>query len=439
MPLLPGYNHFGGIHWETAALKNALAYAGVTAPHTGKPLSEAMCLGVASGIAAGYQFCPSIPSWEKKLGPPPLELPKDCSLEDQYMLGYRCGSGISIVSRFHAFSTHADKYEVPLKRLGCRTTVKETAGLKAAQQHLVDALAAGKPALLWCSSMKLTWLGWAGTCGMYSTLCCGLDEAKGLAYMSDRGPTPMELTLDELTFTRNRVCSLKNRLLTFDPPAKLDEKTLAKAALEGIRACAGDFIKPKLSTFNLPGLLDGSKLIANPKNKRGWPTVFGGKGGKLGGTEGGRIYLPLRDMFDAIETAGTGGGLMRPLYADFLNEAAALTGGKGLAACAEQYRNLAKAWTALAEACLPDRVKPFKQTKSLLRKREKTLREKGGKAMKQIDQCGMDLHAIEMDMRKELPFDDAQARELLESIGQRMAELHAMETNTAKALAAAAR
>ena len=287
--------------------------------------------------------------------------------------------------------------------------------------------------------MKLTWLGWAGTCGMYTTVCFGIDDDKGVALMSDRGPTPVTLTLDELAFTRNRVCSFKNRSLTFDAPKKLDDKTLAKAALEGIRACAGDFIKPKLGTFNLPGLLEGSKMVANAKNKKGWPVVYGGKKGALGGKEGARLYLPLRDLFDSIETAGTGGGLMRPLYADFLDEAAKITGRDALAACATQYRALAKEWTALAEACLPDKVKPFKQTKALLRKREKTLREKGGKAIKQIDKAGQDLYSLEMDMRKEMPLDDAQVRELLEAVGEHMADLHAKETEAAKALAAAAK
>lgn len=37
MTKLKGYKHFGGRHYETGTLHNALAYQGVKAPHTGKP------------------------------------------------------------------------------------------------------------------------------------------------------------------------------------------------------------------------------------------------------------------------------------------------------------------------------------------------------------------------------------------------------------------
>jgi len=287
--------------------------------------------------------------------------------------------------------------------------------------------------ILWLAAMKLTWLGWAGTCGMYSSLCHGVDEAKGEALLSDRGPDSVSISLDELAFLRNRVCSFKNRSLSFEPPAKLDEKSLKKAVSEGIAACAADFRKPKLGTFNLPGLLEWSKVIANPKNKKGWPVVYGGGSGGAGG---GRLYLPLRDAFDSIETAGTGGGLMRGMYADFLEEAAALLGSSTLRGAAQTYRDLAMQWTALAEACLPDRVKPFKQTKALLRKRNALLVEKGEKGGKQAAAVVAELQAIEAETAKAFPLDAAQTRDLLESLASRIASLHAAETEAATMLRA---
>ena len=424
MPILENFHHFGGTHWETAALKNTLAYSGVTSPHTGKPLSEAVCLGISGGIAAGYSFCPSIPSWESKLGPPPSIVPADASEEEKYIRQFRCGSGVSIVSKHHDFSTGSDRYDIPLKRLGCKTTIKESTGPKAAHQHLLDALAAGRPAFLWTAAMKLTWLGWAGTCGMYSTLCFGIDEGKCEAYMSDRGATAVTLTIDELMFLRNRVCSFKNRLLTFEPPRKLDEKTLKAAVNAGLAACAGDFKKPKLGTFNLPGLLEWSKVIANPKNKKGWPTVY----------PGGRLYLPLRDAFGSIETAGTGGGLMRSMYADFLDEAAIILNRPALHAAAKTYRALALQWTALAEACLPDAIKPFRQTKALLRKRDAIFAEKGAKGEKDMARVAVELSAIETQMREALPLNPNDVKAMLEGLSSQIAALHQAETEASAAL-----
>lgn len=424
MPILENFHHFGGTHWETAALKNTLAYSGVTSPHTGKPLSEALCLGIGGGIAAGYSFCPSIPAWETKLGPPPQTLPAGASDEEKYMQQFRCGSGISVVGKYHAFSTGADRYDIPLKRLGCKTTIKESTGPKAAHQHLLDALASGRPAFLWTAAMKLTWLGWAGTCGMYSTVCFGIDEAKGQAFVSDRGATAITIPVDELMFLRNRVCSFKNRLLTFEPPKKLDEKMLKSAVNDGLAACAADFKKPKLGTFNLPGLLEWSKVIANPKNKKGWLMVY----------PGGRLYLPLRDAFDSIETAGTGGGLMRSMYANFLDEAAMILNRPALHSAAKTYRELASQWTALAEACLPDSIKPFKQTKALLRKRNALFAGKGAKGEKEIAKVAADLYTIEKQMREALPLGANDAKAMLQSLATQIAALHKAETEASAAL-----
>ena len=53
MTQVPGYRSFGGVHPDTAALKNLLAQAGGRAPHSGKPLTEAAILGIAGGIGAG--------------------------------------------------------------------------------------------------------------------------------------------------------------------------------------------------------------------------------------------------------------------------------------------------------------------------------------------------------------------------------------------------
>ena len=45
---------FTGRHWETGSIHNALAMQGIKAPHTGKPYSEALLLGISGGIAFGY-------------------------------------------------------------------------------------------------------------------------------------------------------------------------------------------------------------------------------------------------------------------------------------------------------------------------------------------------------------------------------------------------
>ena len=54
MPTLENFTQFEGRYWDTAAIRNALDYQGVKAPHTGEPYSEAMLLGISGGVTFGY-------------------------------------------------------------------------------------------------------------------------------------------------------------------------------------------------------------------------------------------------------------------------------------------------------------------------------------------------------------------------------------------------
>ena len=54
MPILENYQQFNGRHWETGTVCNFLAYTGVKAPHTGRPYSEALLMGVSGGAVMGY-------------------------------------------------------------------------------------------------------------------------------------------------------------------------------------------------------------------------------------------------------------------------------------------------------------------------------------------------------------------------------------------------
>src|SRR5690242_7760181 len=66
MPTLKNYRQFDGLHWETGFLRNIFEYQGVTAPHTGKPLSEALLMGVNGGLCAGY-FAFEYEGWDPHL------------------------------------------------------------------------------------------------------------------------------------------------------------------------------------------------------------------------------------------------------------------------------------------------------------------------------------------------------------------------------------
>jgi hypothetical protein len=55
-------------------------------------------------------------------------------------------------------------------------------------------------------------------------------------------------------------------------------------------------------------------------------------------------------IYDDIENYGTGGGLCRPIFADFLFEADAATGIDVLRTLGDQFAELGRRWTELADA-----------------------------------------------------------------------------------------
>jgi hypothetical protein len=400
-----GFTPLGGRTGESAALASLLAHAGAVNPHTGQPFSEALCFGIAGGIGAGYSFCPSVPR-------------------------YGGGSGVSIVGRYQTYATNASWYQGFCDRLGIDMHITETGGPGKAYQNLVAELRAGLPTVVWCSRARLPFLGnpqESHDLWMHSFVIYALDEAKGLAYGADRPPSPVTITLDALAAARNGVCSHKNRTLTMRPPNTLAPQKVAAAVRDAIRATTQELLQGKMKTFSLPGLEIWAKMITNDKNKDGWRVVFQDK----------LMYDALRDIFDSIETCSTGGGLYRTLYAEFLDEASKVTGKVALSELAGRYRVLGQQWTELAESALPDKVKPFKQTKELLRKKCWLYETKGMQAEKQTTEAAGKLRALTSEIRRAFPLDAGQTTALLEGLREQITELHQAEVAAAEGLRAA--
>jgi len=369
-------NFAPGAHFETANVRNLLRASGVE-------ISEAMCLGIGGGIAAGYQYCPSVQSYET--------------------LDY---SGVQLVPRVKLMTTNGAWYRDTFARLGLEMDVRESTGKKAAAANLIAGLDAGKIVVAWTTPAGLAHsLSWTSTCGMYTVLVHSVS-ADTVTYSDHVSVRKMDLT--EFNAARERVCSFKNRTLTVNV-SKIAEKQWKSAVMAGLRETAGDFEKPRLGTFNLPGLKEGVGLV-NGKNKRSWPVVFPGR----------NILLPMRDIYESIEL-GTGAGLMRPLYAAFLDEASALLGRPELGAVAESYKGLAKQWTEFAEFILP---KPFAETK---------------KAMKKLANGDLSQKEKLAALRKEpFPWDAAKIESFVAEAADRMGALYERELAVSKELAAAA-
>lgn len=402
--LVQNFRQFGGRHYETAAMRNILAHVGMVSPASGQPLTEAMCLGIAGGIAAGYSFCPSRPEGDE-------------------------GSGVTVIGRYKAYVTGADYYTGLFDKLKVRTTIKETTSEKSAYRNLVDAISSQRPAIVWCAPFGLTYASHPRTCSMYSFIVYGVDEARQMALVSDRAHTGWEMDLNELAASRKDVCSHKNRLMTIDAPIKLTQDTLKSAVMNGVQACVRDLMVPHIKTFNLPGLLEWARVLPSVRNRKGWLVVY----------PDGNLYPALRDTFDSIETAGTGGKLFRDMYAEFLEEAAPIAGRDKFKRCADLYRTLGNRWQNFAHQALPDAHPAFSRTKELLLERKSLVESVGTPARPRMQEIHDELVSLEQQMHDHFPLGHDDSLELLNQMAAEIESLYELEMDAAEALESATR
>ncbi len=387
--IIKSYKLLGGTHPETATIKNVLASLGVKAPHTGKPFTEAMLLGVAGGLGIGYIL------WEFK----------------------KYASAILVM----AFQ---NKWNYPVKfttnlcnRLGIKPVFKETSGTVAAEKHLKEALENGTPAIAWVDQFHLPYMHLPETlngCMSWIVTAYGLDEAGNKVFIDDLGKKPLTLSGEEFAKARARIPSYKNRLLLLEAPKAID---IENAIIEGIRDCV-NYLGAKSDTFALPAIAKWAKLMTDTKNSKGWPVVFKKRNG---------LYSTLTSIYEGIAHRDSDGDGLRAMYADFLSEASAVINTPRLKEIAAQYKKIAKMWANLADACLPDSVQPFKETKKLLDKKYELLRTQGDAGLKEVAKMSKKLNDWDGALNKQIPLNDRQIDELFADIQARLYDIHAAE------------
>ena len=118
MAILPNYNAFDGRHYETGTVHNALSYQGIKAPHTGKPYSEALLMGVSGGAAFGYFTF--------------------------HYTGYDPQLNLITRNTFDPMETLFDRLAMPRE-------VLQTSSADKGEENLIDVLEDGQPAIVWAN------------------------------------------------------------------------------------------------------------------------------------------------------------------------------------------------------------------------------------------------------------------------------------------------
>jgi hypothetical protein len=389
MPTLSDYDHFAGRHWETGSVHNYFAYHGVKAPHTGQPYSEALLMGISGGLLMGYfSFA---------------------------YTGHDPHVALLTRNTFNPLDTL-------LTRLGVVQHLQHTTDGKKAVRYLTEALEESTPTIVWADAFSLPYTGlgprqdyWA----VFPILVFGYDEDADAVSIADRAAVPLKVTTSELAAARGRIKKDKHRLLTMDPP---EASKLPIAVQQGIWDCLKRYteapVKNAAKNFGLAAFQRWAEVLTNPKDKQSWAKVF---------PPGVAMYSGLLSAYDRLGLGTLTAETDRDLYAGFLEEAAQILNRPALKQAAEQFRTAARGWGVLSLTLLPDRIKPFKQTRELLQRRRQLFVGKGNAALKERQKINAQLEAIRETMKTDFPLSDSEAATFREQLAEHVLKVGELE------------
>ena len=314
MPKLEDYHYFEGRHWETGSVCNYYAYRGVTAPHTGRPYSEALLVGISGGAVMGY-----------------------------FSFAYQgYDPHVALLTR-NTF----DPLNTLLERLGVAQDIRQTSKPEHGVRNLVDVLDNGLPALVWADVFSLPYNALYTDPGMwlmYPILVYGYEPDEDQVWIADRSCVPLTITAGELAAARGKVKQDKHRVLTLSAP---DPEKLPGAVQKGLWDCIKLYTEapPKggRENFGFAAYRRWADLLVKPKEKQSWERVF---------PAGRPMYAGLISTYRSITQFTEAEDAERGRFADFLDEAAVILNRPGLGEAGVLFREAGSAWGELAHALL---------------------------------------------------------------------------------------
>jgi hypothetical protein len=391
-PVQSGFpQHFPGTVPAAAGLRVLFHHAGLG------PLSEPMVFGIAGGIGAGVMAF----RYEKE------------DFSSFYIAG------------LHLWQDNVAYAKKACERVGLAPVIQESSGGKSAEKQLLAALDAG-PVLAWVDMAHLPHRAlpqaYSGM-GYHLVTVYDADPAAGIAHIGDLADDPIEIPLAALAEARGRIKSQKHRILGVKGPGRpLD---LRKAVTEGLRACHQALTSPKAKSFSLTAFKDWADRIHGSSGKESWDVMF---------PSGHHLWRGLTSIYDYVEHYGTGGGLLRPMYAEFFAEAAGALGDPALRELGERYAELGRGWSALADAALPNGVPMFREAKELCTARSELILSGGDP--EEVRSVWTRLGELGRQARECFPLTAAQAEGLRRDLKARIEKLYEGETAALRALGA---
>jgi len=307
-------------------------------------------------------------------------------------------------------------------RLGVPIAIHETSGEKRAAGYLEDALASGLPVIAYIAVADLPyWHLPSEESGMwgYTVVVYGRQSDRFL--IDDRNLKPLSLPGSDLSASRGRISSYKNRLLVVDPAAvELDNDALLKAVESGL-ADQVEHLSSKSDSFSLPAIAKWARMLTEERNPKGWGQVF---------ADGHGLVAALVSAYEGVNEVGMLGGNLRSLYADFLKEAGKIS-GRPLGEAEQAYRKAAKSWEEFASVCLE--VPVVKEIVVLDRRRRHAMRQ-GDEGWDEARASGLRSARLK---KSDADLGDAERRRLFGRMAETLRIVHGNEVNALEALSGA--
>lgn len=323
--MLSAYDpHAGYSHWDSGLWTRTLAASGVRNPFTDAPFTEAMLAGLAGGI--GFMI---------------------------FTFEYKDTTTASAVTRFHP----GPYTENLVNRSGAAVNVQQTSSAKLAQSRLDAALETGVPVVVRVVRGKLPWVAEDPLADMDSVDVVVVDR-EGDDYLIDDGGGRLEriagVALAQARSTRKADKHWQGHVSTRDgvPLAgeELDASTVRAAMGETVRELLSQQSPPGIppgyaNNFGILGMRTWAQRLTDGHSKHGWKRIFADKERARNGMT--MLYQLL------VGKRFSGPGALRPLYAQFLDEAALIGEGftgverSSMQEAAAQYRALGEHWDAL--------------------------------------------------------------------------------------------
>ncbi|MGC5021468.1 DUF4872 domain-containing protein [Micromonospora sp. DT47] len=312
--LVPGYRTFGARqHRESGLLAHVLEAQGVRAPHTGGPYTEAMLAGLGGGVGFMYAV------FEYRDLPPLL----------------------TIVAQHHP------QPWVPavLDRLGVTYADAHSAKAGPALERLRAALGDGLPVVATVDRSRLPWHGLDPGPGSdpYLVVVAGRDG--DVLLVDDEGARPRPLSTDAFAAAWSAHRKGRHHSITVTDPRQ--QKELPDAIRDAVATTVAHLTGPVLgnsfdTNFGFRGMAKLVDQLRDGRTRHGWARRFG---------DPVPFFHGLRRLYECLELEYTAPGATRPVYADFLDEAAPLVDGRFTEAAA-LFRRSGEQWSRAAALAL---------------------------------------------------------------------------------------